>query len=85
MAWDGIWRRPLFVESWRAVFACSYLSYNFSAEMLEAMTVELNQFILKYGSSYWNLRATANRLVELLMEHRVLIQLQLNDVNAGTR
>ena len=59
--------------------------YNFSQEMLEAMTVELDRLILKYGSSYWNSRSTANRLVELLMEHRALIQLELNDVIAGTR
>ena len=70
-----MWDRQGFQES----------DYNFSAKMLEAMTVELDRLILKYGSSYWNLRTTANRLVELLMEHRVLIQLLLNDVNAGTR
>jgi len=59
--------------------------YNFSAEMLSEMTVELDRLIGKYGSGEWTGKATANRLVSLLMEHRGYIQMELNDVLAGNR
>ena len=88
-AWNCIWQelipngkgnrmvadRPGRVES----------DYNFSAEMLQEMVTELNRLITKYSSSYWSSKDTANRLTELLMEHRAIIQLELNDVLSGAR
>ena len=59
--------------------------YDFSAEMLEEMIHELDRLINKYGSPEWNTKETANRIVELLTEHRALIQIELNEVNAGAR
>ena len=59
--------------------------YNFSAEMLGEMIVELDRLITKYSGTLWSVKATANRLVELLMEHRSIIQMELNDVNSGAR
>lgn len=88
-AWDCIWEeliqngkglhtvndRPGVTES----------DYNFSAEMLEAMISQLNRLIDKYGGDDWNDKATANRIVELLVEHRASLQLELNEVNSGMR
>eukprot|EP00574_Skeletonema_japonicum_P009973 CAMPEP_0201719490 /NCGR_PEP_ID=MMETSP0593-20130828/4665_1 /ASSEMBLY_ACC=CAM_ASM_000672 /TAXON_ID=267983 /ORGANISM="Skeletonema japonicum, Strain CCMP2506" /LENGTH=504 /DNA_ID=CAMNT_0048209933 /DNA_START=111 /DNA_END=1625 /DNA_ORIENTATION=+ len=87
--WDCIWSeliengkglktvydRPGFVES----------DYNFSAEMLQEMIKELDRLIAKYGASPWSSKTTANKLVSLLSEHRVLIQEELDDVLAGRR
>ena len=70
-----VFDRPGFVES----------DYNFSAEMLSEMIEELDRLISKYGSSPWNTKITANKLVSLLSEHRVLIQEELDDVLAGRR
>jgi len=88
-AWDCIWAeliergkgiktvddRPGFVES----------DYNFSAEMLEEMVLELNRVITKYSDAPWNTLETANRLVELLGWHVGLIQTELDEVNSGRR
>ncbi|KAL7544139.1 hypothetical protein ACHAWF_007522 [Thalassiosira exigua] len=89
MAWDCIWSeliekgkglktvydRPGFVEE----------DYNFSAEMLGEMIHELDRLITKYGGPDWSGKETADRVVELLVEHRGLIQVELNEVNAGLR
>ena len=88
-AWDYIWQeliprgkglktvydRPGFDEA----------DYNFSAEMLEEMIHELDRLITKYGGPEWNTLETANRIVELLVEHRALIQVELNEVSSGVR
>lgn len=60
-------------------------SYGFSAEMLESMIIELTRLIDKYGSSEWNSLATSNRIVELLSEHRVLIQAELDGLDTTVR
>lgn len=70
-----VYDRPGFVES----------DYNFSAEMLGEMIHELDRLITKYGASPWNAKATANKLVSLLTEHRALVQEELDDVLAGRR
>ncbi len=59
--------------------------YNFSAEMLEEMILELNRLISKYGSSPWNTKITANKVVSLLTEHRGLVQEELDEVLSGRR
>lgn len=88
-AWDCIWEeliqngkglktvydRPGFTEN----------DYNFSAQMLEEMILELNRLIDKYGSPEWNSKDTANKIVDLLVDHRALIQVELNEVNSGVR
>lgn len=53
--------------------------------MLEAMISELDRLIDKYSSPEWNTKATANKIVSLVSEHRSLIQIELNEVNSGTR
>lgn len=60
-------------------------SYSFSAEMLEAMITELTRLIDKYGSSEWNHLDTSNRIVELLSEHRDLIQTKLDELDVSAR
>lgn len=88
-AWDCIWeeliqkgkglktvyQRPGFIED----------NYNFSAEMLMSMVQQLDRLIGKYGGSEWNTKETANRIVELLVEHRALVQTELNEVTSGMR
>ena len=59
--------------------------YNFSAEMLQEMLKELDRVITKYSSNAWNTLETANRIVELITEHRALVQEELDDLNAGRR
>ena len=59
--------------------------YNFSAEMLQAMIDELTRLIDKYSGPQWNEKETANRVVELLTEHRLLIEEELVEVNSGVR
>ena len=53
--------------------------------MLEEMISQLDRLITKYSSPEWNSKATANRLVQLLVEHRALVQVELNQVNSGMR
>ena len=73
--------RPGFVES----------DYNFSADMLAKMIAELDRLIDKYSNGQdingvdWSTRSTANRLVELLADHRGLVASELDDVNSGRR
>lgn len=59
--------------------------YNFSEEMLQAMIDELNRLVIKYTSSYWSGKATANRLSQLLSEHLAAIQVELTEVQNGSR
>lgn len=59
--------------------------YNFSAPMLQKMIDELDRLIDKYSSSGWNTEANANRLVELLVEHRGLLQIEYNGLSVGLR
>merc|ERR1712232_832985 len=62
-----------------------YSDRRFSAEMLGKMILELTRLIEKYNVIEWNTKATAKRLVDLLKEHRELIQTELDEVNAGLR
>eukprot|EP00984_Skeletonema_dohrnii_P011941 scaffold4795_cov95-Skeletonema_dohrnii-CCMP3373.AAC.2 len=59
--------------------------YNFSGPMLQKMIDELDRLITKYSSPPRNTQDNANRLVELLVEHRGLIQIEYNDVTSGLR
>lgn len=94
-AWDCIWEE--LIENGKGLKTVAdrpgfnEQDYNFSAEMLEGMLFELDRLIDKYSSPEWNATATsntitnANRVVELLVEHRNLIRIELNEVNSGVR
>lgn len=58
---------------------------NFSSEMLREMLSQLNRLIKKYSSSQWSKMPTALRIVDLLVEHRALLQIELNEVASGVR
>lgn len=49
------------------------------------MLAELERLITKYSGAEWNTKPTAIRLVEILTEHRVLLQVELAEVNSGAR
>lgn len=59
-------------------------SYSFSAEMLEAMIVELTRLIDKYGSSEWNSLETSNRIVSNCYR-RTLIHEELDSLDTSVR
>ena len=60
-------------------------SYYFSEEMIESMVNQLNRLITKYSGPDWNFKTTANYLVELLQEHKALIEAELAELQAGRR
>ena len=88
-AWGCIWEeliqngkgartvfdRPGFVEE----------DYNFSAEMLQEMIREQNRLVTKYSGSEWDGNDNADRIVQLIVEHRAKVQTKLNEVNSGVR
>ncbi|KAL9178722.1 hypothetical protein ACHAXT_003853 [Thalassiosira profunda] len=88
-AWDCIWEelipngKGMRMVSDRAGYVEE--DYNFSAEMLQEMISEYDRLITKYSDSYWSAKPTAVRLVQLLMDSRGLIQMELNDVQSGAR
>ncbi len=88
-AWDCIWTEliPLGKGNRMVEDRIGYVEddYNFSAEMLQSMNAEYNRLITKYSASSWSVKPTAIRLVQLLMEHRSIIQMELNDVLSGAR
>ena len=88
-AWNCIWRELIVKGKGLKTVANrpgagEEQSYSFSAEMLEGMITELTRLIDKYGSSEWNHLETSNRIVELLSEHRGLIQAELDGVDDVT-
>ena len=87
-AWNCVWEEMIKNhKGLKTVYdrPVSTETINFSSEMLTGMLQELNRLITKYSGSGWNTKATANRIVELLTEHRALIQTELNDVLSGRR
>jgi len=90
-AWDCIWKEliqhkkgPITIDV-RPGYGNLYEGYNFSVEMLLEMIDELNRLITKYGGAEWNTKQTANRLVEILVEHRDLVETELEEINTGAR
>ena len=53
--------------------------------MLETMIQELDYLITKYSGPDWNIKSTAIRLVELLSEHKTLVETELAEVVTGRR
>jgi len=90
-AWDCIWKEliqngkgPIKPDD-RPGYNRIYQDYNFSAEMLLAMIDELNRLITKYSGADWNTKTTANDLVEVLEEHLVLVEAEIEEINTGVR
>jgi len=89
-AWECIWEELIIKKKGIKTFidreGVEERDYNFSEEMLRKMIAELTRLITKYGNSeeYANL-STAIYLVQLLSEHRALIQIELNEVLSGVR
>jgi hypothetical protein len=88
-AWSCIWTEMITNHKGLKVTAdrpnYGLYDYNFSSEMLTQMIAELNRLISKYSSLQHNSKATANRIVDLLTEHRTALQVELNEVNSGVR
>ena len=53
--------------------------------MLEMMIQELDYIITKYSGPDWNTKSTANRLVDLISEHKILVETELAEVVTGRR
>jgi len=89
-AWECIWEELIIKKKGIKTFidreGVEERDYNFSEEMLRKMIAELTRLITKYGNNeeYANL-STAIYLVQLLSEHRALIQIELNEVLSGVR
>merc|ERR1740124_260832 len=91
-AWECIWEELILKKKGlktyvdRDTSSITEADYNFSSEMLEKMIAELTRLITKYGpdGEYANL-STAQYLVQLLSEHRALIQIELGEVLSGAR
>ena len=88
-AWNCIWEEMIQNHKGLNVTAdrpnYDLYDYNFSSEMLDAMIAELDRLISKYGSPQYVVKPTANRIVELLVEHRAALQVELSEVNTGVR
>lgn len=88
-AWNCIWEEMIQNHKGLKVTAdrpnYDLYDYNFSSEMLDAMIAELDRLISKYGSPQYVVKPTANRIVELLIEHRAALQVELSEVNTGVR
>jgi len=88
-AWDCIWKELIITRKGPTTVydrpGVNEDGYNFSLEMLEEMIFELNRLITKYSLPEWSTRATANRLVDILVEQRALLQIEINEVNSGMR
>ena len=87
-AWSCIWRELIVHKKGLKIVdnrPNAKAEYNFSSEMLEEMIRELSRLITKYSGPEWNAKETANRVVNLLTEHRALLYTELNDVISGAR
>ncbi len=88
-AWECIWTELIVNKKGLKTFidreGLTERSYNFSAEMLQEMITELNRLVIKYNGAKWNNMQTANRLVQLLGEHLILLEEELAEVNSGVR
>lgn len=88
-AWDCVWTELIHKgKGLKTVMdrpGHSAKDYNFSAEILDEMIKELNRLINKYSTDEWNALEPANRVVELLTEHRTLYKIELDDINSGRR
>lgn len=91
-AWECIWteliqsrKGPKIMTDRPGYESVNGHTYNFSPAMLEAMEDELTRLIDKYSGTEWNSKPTANRLVEILTEHRAAIQIEISEFHSGVR
>ena len=88
-AWDCIWTELIVNKKGLKTFldrdGYTERDYNFSEEMLQQMLSELNRLINKYSDPAWQQMNIAVTLVNLLSEHRVLIEQELQEVQSGVR
>lgn len=59
--------------------------YHFSVDVLQEMIGELNRLISKYSSDKWQHKESANRIVDLLIEHRSELEFEIDEVRSGER
>ena len=59
--------------------------YHFSVDVLQEMIDELNRLISKYSSDEWQHKESANRIVDLLIEHRSELEFEMDEVRSGER
>lgn len=82
--WECIWTELIINKKGLKTFidrdGVREVDYDFSQEMLEEMVKELDRLINKYSAPEWSWRQTAKDLVELLTEHRDLINIELIEV-----
>jgi hypothetical protein len=86
-AWPCIWEELIIRNKGPATFKDRQIEEdpNFSPFMLGEMIYEIDRMITKYSGSEWAGNDNAERLVSLLSEHLVMLQTELDDVNAGRR
>lgn len=88
-AWECIWTELIVKKKGLKTFidrdGVEERDYYFSEEMLSEMIHELDRLIAKYGGDEWNSLYTSKTLVELFVEHRELIQEELEEVKSGER
>ena len=87
-AWSCIWQELIVYKKGLKTVSDrpnGKVDYNFSGKMLEEMILELSRLITNYSGPDWNAKETANRVIDLLIQHRALIQTELNEVNSGMR
>lgn len=88
-AWECIWTELIINKRGLKTFidreGIGERDYNFSEEMLTDMIGELDRLISKYGGPDWNMKSTAQTLVNILDEHRGLLHEELLEVQSGVR
>jgi len=88
-AWECIWTELVINKRGVKTFldrdGLEERDYYFSEFMLVNMIAELQRLITKYSSEEWDWSPNSGYLVELLSEHKSLIEEELDEVRAGGR
>ena len=86
-AWECIWTELIINRKGLKTFLGreGIGEYYFSSEMLALMLEELDRLITKYSADEWSWSQASQPLVDLLQEHHALIQIEYDEVEAGTR
>lgn len=88
-AWDCIWTELIINKKGHKTYTdwvnFTEKNFNFSEEILQTMLSELNRLISKYSDMEWQKMNIAVTLVELLTEHRGLVEQELQEVRSGKR
>ena len=87
--WNCIWEEMIVNRKGLPVTAdrpnYGLYDYNFSSEILLSMIKQLNRLISKYSCAQYSPKPTANRIVELLTEHRAALYVELAELASGAR